>query len=407
MSKKIQDLKNKRAGLVAQQRQILDTAEKDGNRELNATENSTYANIEADLAKADKDLAREEALASAEARVQADREHREERRGGSPADVATSKNVRAQEAYKKAFVNFMTGQGAPADYANALSTGDDPKGGYLLPEEYETSIIKLLYALDPMRSLATVKSSRSLVNIPIQTSGVTFAVIKENGVYPKVNPELGKVQMRAIKMGGFILASDELVDETDVASFIAETGSQGIANLQSQLWFTGNDADEPQGIFTATKAGGIAVQGVTGGVSATPAITGDNLIDLQHKLKTVYRNRASWLMHDDYVKLIRKLKDLDGNYIWQPGLKVGAPDVLLSRPFYTSDYAPTPAVGAKGIIFGDLKSYQIRDRLNTQIKYFSELFGESGQVGWRFTYRGDGRLTDANGIVTFTHGAAA
>jgi len=400
----ITELKNKRAGLVVQMRSLLDTAAKAG-RDLNADEQTTYANLEKDVDGIGARVTREESLATVEnnLRGQRDGEYR-------PAVAASSsKNaprVQSSDKYREAFCNYMLG--GRGDFQNVLSTGVDTDGGYLLPEEFDSNIQKLLYSLDPMRQLATVKTSTTLVNIPVQYSGATFAVIPEGGTYPRTDPKLGRVVMRAVKMGGFILASDELNNDSDVASFISDTGSQALANLQSQLWFTGDDATQPQGIFNATSAGGIAVQNVAGAASATAAITGDNLMDIQHKLKSVYRSRASWLMHDDTVKLIRKLKNsVSGDYIWQPGLQAGAPDRLLGRPIYTSEYAPAAAISTKSIVFGDLKAYQIRDRLNTQIKRFDELFGESGQIGWRFTYRGDGRLVDGNGIVTFTHGAAS
>jgi HK97 family phage major capsid protein len=400
----ITELKNKRAGLVVQMRSLLDSAAKAG-RDLNADEQTTYANLEKDVDGIGARVTREESLATVEnnLRGQRDGEYR-------PAVAASSsKNaprVQSSDKYREAFCNYMLG--GRGDFQNVLSTGVDTDGGYLLPEEFDSNIQKLLYSLDPMRQLATVKTSTTLVNIPVQYSGATFAVIPEGGTYPRTDPKLGRVVMRAVKMGGFILASDELNNDSDVASFISDAGSQALVNLQSQLWLTGDDATQPQGIFNATSAGGIAVQGVTGAVSATAAITGDNLIDIFHKLKSVYRNRASWLMHDDTMKLIRKLKNsVSGDYLWQPGLQAGAPDRLLGRPIYTSEYAPVAAVSAKSIVFGDLKAYQIRDRLNTQIKRFDELFGESGQIGWRFTHRGDGRFVDGNGIVTFTHGAAS
>ena len=398
----ITEIKLKRAGLVQEMRALTDkaTAEK---RDLTADEQTKYNALDADYDKFTKIVNREERLAGIEKSLDSARDT-EYRPGIQGGDVPAQRKTATAE-YKRAFCDYVLGRGG--DYRNALSTGVDADGGILLPEEFDRNIIKLLYELDPMRQLATVKSSTSLVNIPVQYSGASFEVIPEGGTYPRTNPKLGRVVMRAIKMGGFILSSDELDNDSDVASFIAETGSQALANLQSELWMTGDDATEPQGIFNAASAGGISVQGVTGGTSATAAITGDNLIDVQHKLKTVYRNRASWLMHDDMVKLIRKLKDSTNQYIWQPGLSAGAPDRLLGRPIYTSEYAPTPAVSTKSIIFGDLKAYQIRDRIGTEIKRYNELFAESGQVGWRFTYRGDGRLTDANAIVTFTHGAAS
>jgi len=397
----ITELKNKRAGLVVQMRSLLDTAAKAG-RNLTADEETKYEAIQADVDGLSKTISRAENLAAFESNLSSQRDSNY--RPGVEGNA--NGRVTATDEYRKNFCAYVRGQSG--DFKNALSTGLDADGGFLLPEEYDRNIIKLLYELDPMRSLATVKSSTSLVNIPVQYSGATFAVIPEGGTYPRTNPKLGRVVMRAIKMGGFILASDELEQDTDVGAFVADAGSQALVNLQSELWMTGDDATEPQGIFNASTVGGISVQGVTGAASATAAITGDDLIDVQHKLKTVYRNRASWLMNDATLKLIRKLKNsVTGDYIWQPGLQAGAPDRILGRPVYTSEYAPAAAISTKSIVFGDLKAYQIRDRLATQLLRMNELFAETGQIGWRFTYRGDGRLTDGNAVVTFTHGAAS
>jgi len=149
------------------------------------------------------------------------------------------------------------------------------------------------------------------------------------------------------------------------------------------------------------------VQDNTGAVSATAAITSDDLIETYHKLGRQYRDRATWVASDTIVKLIRKLKDNDGNYIWQPGLVAGQPDRILNRPVVTSDFAPTPAASTRSLAFGDLRRYYIADRLGMGMVRLNELGALNGQVYFRVNKRTDGRLTDGNAVVFFKHGAAS
>jgi len=112
-------------------------------------------------------------------------------------------------------------------------------------------------------------------------------------------------------------------------------------------------------------------------------------------------------MGDGMVKLIRKLKSSDNQYLWQPGLADGQPDRLLGRPLLVSDGGPTAAASAKTVVFGDLKRYQIVDRLGMTMQRLNELYAANGQIGFKFSARHDAELLDAKAIVTFTHGAAA
>ena len=125
--------------------------------------------------------------------------------------------------------------------------------------------------------------------------------------------------------------------------------------------------------------------------SAT-AITADELIDLCYALKSPYRRKAVWLMNDATVKAIRKLKDNQGQYLWQPSLAAGTPDTILNRPVYTTSFAPTIAAGAKSVAFGDFSYYWIADREVRSFKRLNELFAANGQVGFIGSQRVDGKL---------------
>lgn len=403
----ITELKNKRAGLVVQMRSVLDAAAKAG-RNLTADETTKYEQMETDVDVIGKDITRAENLAKYENELGSQRDTSYRPGIQNPTDGARKGRYNFgtnTPDYKNAFDDYFVNK----RFSNILQTGIDADGGFLCPEEYERGIIKLQYNLDPMRRLATVKTSRSYSNLAVQTGGVTAGWIDESGTYPVGSPTLGQVSFSAFKNGVMIFATDEEIQDAqeDIGGFVAETGAQAMTNLESEAFIVGDGAKKPLGIFSTTSVGGISVAGVTGGVSATAAITFDNLIDVQHALPRAYRDRATWLTSDAMVKLLRKVKDSQGLYIWQPSVVVGAPDTIFSRPVEVSDYATAPAVSAKSLIFGDLKAYHIRDRLGMQVKRLDERYAELGKVAWRFTKRVDARLTDANAIATFTHGAAS
>ncbi len=130
--------------------------------------------------------------------------------------------------------------------------------------------------------------------------------------------------------------------------------------------------------------------GVTAAASA--AITVDEVLDLFYSLKSPYRKKAVFVMNDATVKAIRKLKDGQGQYLWQPALTANTPDSILNRPVHTSAYVPTIAAGAKSVAFGDFGYYWIADRQGRSFKRLNELFATTGQIGFMATQRVDGKL---------------
>ena len=126
--------------------------------------------------------------------------------------------------------------------------------------------------------------------------------------------------------------------------------------------------------------------------AAANAITTNELIDLYYSLRSPYRKRAVWIMNDSTVNMIRKLKDSNGQYIWEPGIKTNDTDTILGRKVYTSTCVPTAKAGAKTIAFGDLSYYWIGDREGISFKRLNELYATRGQVGFLATKRLDARL---------------
>lgn len=409
----LQKKHDKRANLLKEQREILDKAAAES-RELNADEVSKYEALEADYEKVGneiRDLELEARLNSREREMEAEGEDAySAKRLGYEADKG--EHFSRNKAYNDAFFGtyMRGGKNAMArEHFNALEEGTDSEGGYIVPEEFETKLIEILQEMDPVRKLATVVTTRSDRNIPVEVDDGDFAYIDEEGAYGEDDPAFGRVVLSAFKSGGIIKVSEELLQD---AFFNLPTYLRGLAGrrynrLEENNFAAGNGSAKPLGLFSTTAVAGTSVTGFQGATSAQAVITGDDLIETFHSLSRSYRQNASWLVSDAIVKMIRKLKDSEGNYIWQPGLQAGQPDRIFQRPVYVSEGAVAPAPGAKSMIFGDFSYYMIADRLGMTVQRLNELYAANGQIGFKFTKRNDGRLVDPSAITYFQHGAAS
>ena len=176
--------------------------------------------------------------------------------------------------------------------------------------------------------------------------------------------------------------------------------SKKIAYVKGDEFTIGDGKGKPTGIFNAT---GGAETGVT---STGTSITFDDVMDLYYSLRAPYRNKAVWLLNDSTVKAIRKLKDGNGNYIWQPSVREGEPDRILNRPYRTSIYVPELAAGKRVMAFGDYSYYWIAERQGRSFKRLNELYATTGQVGFLASERVDGKLILSEAVKTLDVKAA-
>ena len=183
--------------------------------------------------------------------------------------------------------------------------------------------------------------------------------------------------------------SEELLSDSvfDLESYIAKEFVRRIGAKEEEAFLIGDGSAKPTGILAAT--GGATVGKTTAGATA---ITFEEILDLFHALKPPYRTKATFLMNDSTVKAIRKLKDGDGQYIWQTSPLSGAPDTILGRPVKISTYMEEIAAGKKPIAFGDFSYYWIADRQGRSFKRLNELYAVTGQVGFLASQRLDGKL---------------
>lgn len=383
---KILDLREKRAKVWDSAKKFLDSKRND-NGLLSAEDTATYEKMETEVVNLGKEIERLERQAAIDLELsKVIREPLKSRPTFGNGDIKTG---RATDEYKLAFWNSMRNKNS-FDVQNALQVGTDSEGGYLAPDEFEATLIEALEEQSIFRQLASViTTSSGDRKIPVIASKGTASWVDEEGIIPESDDAFGQVSIGAYKLATMIKVSEELLNDSvfDLQKYIAREFARRIGNKEEEAFFIGDGTGKPTGIFNAT--GGAQV-GVTA-ASAT-AITLDEIMDLFYSLKSPYRKKAIFTMNDATVKAIRKLKDGNGQYIWQPSITAGQPDTILNRPVNTSAYVPTLGGGAKSIAFGDFSYYWIADRQGRSFQRLNELYAANGQVGFKATQRVDGKL---------------
>ena len=288
--------------------------------------------------------------------------------------------------YSKAFWNALRGRGV----SNVLSEGMDTSGGFLVPEEFSNTLVEALAEQNIFRQIARIVStSREKLKVPIATASGTASWLEENEDVPDSDSTFGQIILTAYKLGTMMKASSELIEDAafNIQSYIAAEFARRIGAREEEAFCIGDGVGKPTGIFSAE--GGVSI-GAT--ASGADTITFDDIIDLFYSLKPPYRIRAVFVTNDSTLKVLRKIRDNNGQYIWQPSVKDGTPDTILGKPVYTSPYAPEIDAGATPMAFGDFSYYWIADRRDTRFKVLSELFAQKDQIGFFATNRVDGKL---------------
>ena len=387
---KILELREKRAKAWDAAKQFLD-AKRGADGMLSEEDTATYDKMEQDVMNLGKEIERLERQAAIDAELsKATSTPLTGKPGAKMGKDETEKTGRASDEYKGSFWNAMRVKAPMPSVLNALQEGTDSEGGYLVPDEFERTLVDALEEENVFRTLAhVIKTSSGDRKIPVVASKGTASWVDEEGAYTESDDAFSQVSIGAYKLGTMIKVSEELLADSvfDLEAYISKEFARRIGAREEESFFNGDGKGKPLGILAA--AGGAEV-GVTA-ASAT-AITADEVIDLFYSLKAPYRKNAVWLLNDATVKQIRKLKDTTGQYLWQPSLVAGTPDTILGRPVKTSAFMPTAAAGAKTIAFGDFKYYWIADRQGRTFKKLSELYAANGQVGFMGTQRVDGKL---------------
>ena len=305
-------------------------------------------------------------------------------------DREDEKKGRAADSYKKAFWKALRAKSVPHEVYDALQVGTDSEGGYLVPDEFDRHLIDALNEENIFRKLAhVIQTASGDRKIPVVASHGTASWIDEEAAYPESDDAFGQVSIGAFKLATMIKISEKLLNDSvfDMPSYIAKEFARRIGAAEEEAFFTGNGTGKPLGILAAT---GGAQTGVT--TASATAISFDEIIDLFYSLRSPYRKKAVFVVNDATVKSLRKIKNGQGDYLWQASLTAGTPDTLLGRPVYTSSYMPTIEAGAKTVAFGDFGYYWVADREGRSFKRLNELYAATGQVGFLASERVDGKL---------------
>lgn len=386
---KILELREKRAKAWENAKTFLDTHRNEKGY-LSPEDDATYERMEQDITALGKEIARLERQEAFDAELN--------KPLGTPLTEKPNtakkdtKTGRAADEYRTAFwaqLRAKTGITYP-EFSNVLSVGIDTEGGYLVPDEFERTLVQGLETNHIIRKHAhIINTSNGLHKIPVVASKGSAAWLDEGTSYTESDDVFGQAQLDAHKVGTIIKVSQELLSDSafDLEGYISSEFARRIGNKEEEAFINGDGSKKPTGILAST--GGADI-GVT--ASSATAITADDIIDLYYSLKEPYRQNAIWILNDSTVKAIRKLKDSTGQYLWQPALKDGEFNTILGKPYFTSPFMPEIASGAKTVLFGDLNYYWIGDRQGITFQRLNERFADFGQIGFLAYKRLDGKL---------------
>lgn len=289
------------------------------------------------------------------------------------------KTGRASDEYRKGMLLALRSNFR--QISNVLQEGVDADGGYLVPDEYDHRLIDVLDEENIMRRLGTKITTSGEHKINIAATKPAAAWIEEGGALTFGDATFDQILMDAHKLHVAIKVTEELLYDNafNLENYILTQFGKALANAEEDAFLNGDGEGKPTGLFHATKGGQVA--------DTVTAIKADDLINLVYALKRPYRKKASFIVNDKNLAVIRKLKDGNGAYMWQPSYQTGEPDRILGYPVNTSAYAPENVIS-----FGDYSYYNIGDRGTRSFSELRELFAGNGMIGYVAKERVDGRL---------------
>lgn len=392
MSMRIIEMRQERAELVNQARAINEAA---NGRDFTAEEQQKYDNIMADVDKKKAHIDRLEKLEAQESELSQSQGHLER---PDPAQANQAKDQRSTPEYRAAYERFLIdGKAAlsPVEI-KAMQADSDTAGGYLvMPQQMVNELLKNVDDSVVIRQFARgfqLKQAKSLGVPTLETSFSDADWTTELRTGNEDDLTLGKRELRPHPLAKRAKISNTLLrlSANGAESIVRERLAYVFGATLEKAYMTGNGQGKPLGLFTASADGITTARDVSAGNTATE-VSGDGLINALMSLKEAHQAKARWIFHRDVISQIRKLKDLNGVYLWQPGITGGAPDRILEKAYSMSEFAPnTLTTGQYVGLVGNLEYYWYADALDMQIQRLVELYAETNQTGFIGRYEGDG-----------------
>lgn len=345
---------------------------------LTAEDDATYSKMEQEINDLGKEISRLERQEQMEAELNKPVNKPLTSKPGMGKEE--EKTGRASDAYKTAMLDAFRSNFKRV--SNVLQEGVDADGGYLVPEEYDHRLIDILTEENIMRNLATKITTSGEHKINIAATKPAASWIEEGGALTWGDATFDQILLDAHKLHVAIKVTEELLYDNafGLENYIITQFGKALANAEEDAFLNGDGTGKPLGLFAATGGGQIVS-------TLTAAIKSDDMLDLVYALKRPYRKSASFILNDQTLSALRKLKDNNGAYIWQPSYQAGEPDRILGYAVHTSAYAPTDAIA-----FGDYSYYNIGDRGSRSFSELRELFAGNGMIGYVAKERVDGKL---------------
>ena len=381
----LNELINKRKKLLETMDGFLET-HKNGNGTLSKEDDEVYIGMEKEFDELTASISRLQRREAMENEMSKAVNRPLTSKPMSDTNDSKASHGRASAEYKKALFDALRSNFRRV--SNILSEGSDANGGYLIPEETDEKIVQKLEEENIFRKYANVITTSGDHKINIGATDPAAAWIEEGGTLSFGDATFSQVLLDAHKLHVAVKVTDELLYDSafDLESYLIEKFAKALSNSEEDAYINGDGVGKPLGIL-ADKGG--AEVGV---VTANDKITADDILGLVYSLKRPYRKNAFFICNDNTLLAIRKLKDLNGNYLWQPSIKEGEPDRLLGYPVRTTAYFPTIGSGKKVLAFGDYSYYTIGDRGIRSFDQLKELFAGNGMVAFLAKERVDGKL---------------
>jgi HK97 family phage major capsid protein len=297
----------------------------------------------------------------------------------APDGVRPGRFEREHSAGFELYMRKGVEQGLNELESKALSVGVSSDGGFLVPAETERQIDRLLTVASPIRSISGVqKISGNVYKKPFATTATSTGWVGETAARPQTTtPTLAELSFPAMEIYAMPSATQTILDDAavDTEAWLADEVQIIFAEQESLAFVSGDGVNKPKGFLSYTNVANASwtwgnIGYLATGVSAAFAASNpsDVLVSLIYTLKQGYRANANWVLNRNVQSDIRKFKDANGLYLWQPSLMAGQPSTLLGYPVTESEDMPSLAANSFSIAFGDFKrGYLVVDRLGIRV----------------------------------------
>jgi len=397
----IQALREKIANLAAQAKNLL--ADK-GDQLWTAEEQTKFDNLAEEIERAKAQIRADERMRE----LEADKFFENVTKPGAqrPNEPESISALAAVALYLRNGNNVTPEQAVAI--RNAMSTTTTTEGGYTVPSEVMGMVVEALKAFGGMREVADVFSTQGGNPMNWPTSDGTAEVgeiVAENGAASGADMTFGTVAVNPYKYSSKKIALPwELISDSaiDVVSFVTQRLTTRLGRITNTHYTTGDGSSKPFGVAARASSGKVGTSG------QTLTVIYDDLFDLKHSVNRAYRNGARWMMNDASVGIVSKLKETTGRPIWEPGVTIGAPDMLLGHPVAINDDIATMAANAKSILFGNFSYYKVRDVAGSVMlrRFDDSAFALNGQVGFCGWMRTGGNLVDTAAVKYYANSAS-